>query len=193
MLLLILIFYESVTGMVYNEKTITSEKKFEGRIFDVRTETVELPEGKIGYRELIDHPGGVGILAITDDNKIIMVSQFRKAVEKELLEIPAGKLEKGEDPYKCGMRELEEETGRKAAEMVSLGYFYPSPGFANETTHLFLAWGLYEGTVKLDDDEYLEALELSPEEVYEKITKNEITDAKTIIAFFKAMEYIKNN
>ncbi|MBR5614459.1 MAG: NUDIX hydrolase [Clostridia bacterium] len=178
--------------MVFNEKTITSEKKFEGRIFDVRVETVELPDGKTGYRELVDHPGGVGILAITNDNKIIMVSQYRKAVEKELLEIPAGKLERGEDPLECGIRELEEETGYKAKEFIPLGYLYPSPGFANETTYLFLAKGLYTGKVNPDEDEYLDILEYDIHEVWDKIMANEITDAKTVIAFFKGMTILKN-
>ncbi|MBR5155325.1 MAG: NUDIX hydrolase [Clostridia bacterium] len=179
--------------MSLNEKTITSEIKFEGKIINVRVEDVELQNGKVGYREFVDHPGGVGIVAITSDNKILMVKQYRKAVEKELLEIPAGKLEKGEDPLVCGKRELEEETGYKAKEFVSLGYLYPSPGFANETTHLYLAWDLYKGKVNPDEDEFLDIFEISVEEIYSLIMKNEINDAKTIIGFFKAMEYIKNN
>lgn len=179
--------------MIYNEKTITSEKKFEGRIFNVRVEEVELPEGKTGYRELVEHPGGVGVVALTDDNKILMVRQYRKAIEKDILEIPAGKLEPGEDPLICGMRELEEETGYKAKEFISLGYFYPSPGFANEVTHLYLAWGITKGEVNPDEDEFLDVLEISTEEVYDAILKNEINDAKTVIGFLKAMEYIKNN
>lgn len=179
--------------MEFNEKTITSKKQFEGRIFSVRTETVELPEGKMGYREMVDHPGGVGVVAINDKGNILLVSQYRKAVEKQLLEIPAGKLECGEEPLECGKRELEEETGFKAREFIYLGYLYPSPGFANETTHLFLARGLYEGRINPDEDEYLNIFEFTTEEVYDKIMKNEITDAKTVIGFFKGMEYIKNN
>lgn len=179
--------------MTFSEKTITSEKKFEGRIIDVEVLDVELPGGKTGYREIVNHPGGVGIVALTDDNKILMVRQFRKPIEKAILEIPAGKLEKGEDPLECGKRELEEETGYKAAEFVSLGYLYPSPGFANEVTHIYLAWGLEKGEVNPDEDEYLDILEISVEEVYSAIMKNEINDAKTVIGFFKAMEYIKGN
>lgn len=179
--------------MSFNEKTITSEKKFEGRIFNVEILDVELPDGKKGYREIVNHPGGVGIVALTDDNKILMVRQFRKPIEKEIIEIPAGKLEKGEDPLECGKRELEEETGYKAKEFVSLGYLYPSPGFANEVTHLYLAWGLEKGNVNPDEDEYLDILEMSVEEAYSAIMKNEINDAKTVIGFFKALEYIKGN
>ncbi len=179
--------------MDLTEKTINSEIKFEGKIIDVRIENVELPNGNTGYREFVDHPGGVGIVAITNDNKILMVKQYRKAVEKEILEIPAGKLEKGEDPPECGKRELEEETGYKANEFVYLGYLYPSPGFANETTHLYLARDLYKGKVNPDEDEFLDIFEISTEEIYSSIMKNEINDAKTIIGFFKAMEYVKNN
>ena len=179
--------------MTFCERTISSDKKFDGKIFSVRVESVELPDNKTGYREFVDHPGGVGVLALTDDNKILMVSQYRKAIEKEILEIPAGKLEKGEDPLVCGMRELEEETGYRAKEMVSLGFLYPSPGFANEVTHLYLAWGLEKTATNPDEDEYLDILEVTPEEIYSKIMANEINDAKTVIGFFKAMEYIKNN
>ena len=118
--------------MIYEEKTVSSEKVFEGRIIDVRVETVEFPDGKTAYRELVDHPGGVGVIALTDEGKIIMVKQYRKPIEKDIWEIPAGKLDKGEDPKACGIRELEEETGYTAKEIISLGYFYPSPGFANE-------------------------------------------------------------
>ena len=179
--------------MTFRERTISSDKKFDGKIFSVRVESVELPDNKTGYREFVDHPGGVGVLALTDDNKILMVSQYRKAIEKEILEIPAGKLEKGEYPLVCGMRELEEETGYRAKEMVSLGFLYPSPGFANEVTHLYLAWGLEKTATNPDEDEYLDILEITPEEIYSKIMANEINDAKTVIGFFKAMEYIKNN
>lgn len=179
--------------MTFNEKTITSEKKFEGKVFSVRVESVELPEKAVGYREIVDHPGGVGVVAFTDANKILFVKQFRKAVEKELVEIPAGKLEKGEAPSECGKRELTEETGYIAGEFISLGAFYPSPGFANEVTHLYLAKNLSKGEKKPDEDEFLDLVELAPDEVYSKIIAGEIMDAKTIIGFFKAMEYIKNN
>ena len=132
-------------------------------------------------------------MPLTEQGEIIFVNQFRYALGKVTLEVPAGKLEKGEDPLECGRRELEEETGFKASEFVSLGYLYPSPGFANETTHIFLAWGLTEGAVNRDEDEFMNVIELSPAEIYDKIIKNEITDAKTVIGFFKGMEYMKNN
>ncbi len=177
--------------MVLKEKTVTSETKFEGRIFKVRIENVELENGQAAYREFVDHPGGVGIVAITPDKKMLMVKQYRKAIEDETIEIPAGKLERGEDPLECGMRELEEETGYKAREFISLGFLYPSPGFTDEKTYVYLAKDLYKGMVNPDEDEFLDILEVPIEEIKSKIMNNEINDAKTIIGFFKAMEYIK--
>ena len=171
--------------MVLDEKTLKSEKVFEGRIIDVRVETVAFPDGTEAYREIVDHPGGVGIIALTEDGKIPLVKQFRKPFEKAIYEIPAGKLDKGEEPLKCGMRELKEETGFSADEFVSLGYFYPSPGFANEVTHLFFAKGLRKGTDNPDDDEFLDVEEFTVEKVREMILNNEINDAKTVIALLK--------
>ncbi len=172
--------------MVYEEKTVTSEKVFEGRIIDVRVETVEFPDGKTAYRELVDHPGGVGIVALTEDGKIPLVRQYRKPFEKAIWEIPAGKLDLGENPKECGIRELEEETGYKAAQIVPLGYIYPSPGFANEITYVFFAKGLSKGATNPDEDEFLDVREFTIEEVRNMILNNEINDAKTVVGFLKS-------
>ena len=110
--------------MIYEEKTIESKKVFEGKIIDVRVETVEFPDGRTAYRELVDHPGGVGIIAVTPEGKIPLVKQYRKPFEKTMYEIPAGKLDKGEEPLKCGKRELQEETGYTAREFISLGFIF---------------------------------------------------------------------
>ncbi len=177
--------------MVLREKTISSETKFQGKIVNVRIEDVELENGQTAYREFVEHPGGVGIVAITPNNKMLLVKQFRKAVECETIEIPAGKLERGEDPLRCGMRELEEETGYKAKELISLGFLYPSPGFTDEKTYIYLAKDLYKGKINPDEDEFLDILEISIDEIHKKILNNEINDAKTVIGFYKAMEYIK--
>lgn len=176
--------------MVFEEKSISSEKVFEGHIIDVRVDVVEMPDGKTAYRDIVDHPGGVGVLAITDDNKILMVKQYRKPIERAIYEIPAGKLDKGEEPLVCGMRELEEETGYKAKEFIYLGHMYPTPGFANETTHMFLARGLYKGQIHPDEDEFLDVEEFEVDSVRKMILNNEINDAKTVIAFFKGMEIL---
>ncbi len=171
--------------MIFEEKTVSSKKIFEGKIIDVRVETVEFPDGKTAYRELVDHPGGVGIVALTSDGKIPMVRQYRKPIEQAIWEIPAGKLDMGEDPKLCGIRELEEETGYTAKEIIPLGYMYPSPGFANEVTHIFFAKGLSKGMVHPDEGEFLDIQEFTVEEVRNMILNNEINDAKTVIGFLK--------
>jgi len=171
--------------MVFEEKTVTSEKLFEGKIIDLRIETVEFPDGKTAYRELVDHPGGVGIVAVTKEGKIPLVRQYRKPIEKAIWEIPAGKLDKGEEPLKCGIRELREETGYEAKEVIPLGYLYPSPGFANEVTYIFFAKGLTKGEVSPDEDEYLDIEEFSVDDIRKMILNNEINDAKSVIAFLK--------
>lgn len=176
--------------MIFEEKTLTSEKVFDGHIINVRVDTVSMPDGGTAVRDIVDHPGGVGVLAITEDEKVIMVKQFRKPIEKVLYEIPAGKLDRGETPDECGMRELEEETGLRAERLISLGHMYPSPGFANEVTYLFLADGLKKGVSSPDEDEYLDVEAVEVERVKEMIMNNEICDAKTVAAFFKGLEVL---
>ncbi len=178
-------------NMVFEEKTVSSETVYNGHIINVHVDTVAMPDGKTAFRDIVDHPGGVGILAFTDDNKIILVKQFRKPIEKAIYEIPAGKIDRGEEPLKCGIRELEEETGFKAKEFVPLGYMYPSPGFTNEVTYAFMARGLYKGTLNPDEDEYLDIEAFEIDEVKKMIMNNEINDAKTVFAFFKGLELLK--
>ena len=177
--------------MIYEEKTVSTKRIYDGIVVNLRVDTVELPDGKTALRDIVEHPGGVGIVAITDDNKILMVKQYRKPIEKAIIELPAGKLDKNEDHEVCGRRELEEETGYKAKEFTYLGYMYPSPGFDDEVTHLYLARDLYKGEVNLYEDEYLDVYKFDISEVKEMIMNNEINDAKTVIGFFKAMEYLK--
>jgi ADP-ribose pyrophosphatase len=177
--------------MIFEEKTVSTKRIYDGIVVNLRVDTVELPDGKTALRDIVEHPGGVGIVAITDDNKILMVKQYRKPIEKAIIELPAGKLDKDEDHEVCGRRELEEETGFKAKEFTYLGYMYPSPGFDDEVTHLYLARDLYKGEVNLDEDEYLDVYKYDISEVKEMIMNNEINDAKTVIGFFKAMEYLK--
>lgn len=173
--------------MVFEEKTIESKKVFEGSIIDLRVEKVQFPNGKTAYRELVDHPGGVGVIALTDEGKIPLVKQYRKPFEKILYEIPAGKLDKNEEPLKCGQRELKEETGYSANEFIPLGYIYPSPGFVNETTYMFFAKGLTKGMDNPDDDEFLDVEEFTVDEVEKMILNNEVNDAKSVAAFLKSV------
>lgn len=186
----ITILKTEVFQMVFEEKTISTKEIFSGKIINVRVDTIETPDKRQSFRELVDHPGGVGIVAITNDDKIILVKQFRKSFEKAIYEIPAGKLEKGEEHYTCGVRELEEETGFKAEKIAYLGCIYPSPGFVNEITHIYLATDLYEGKLNPDDGEHLDIEFFDVDEVIRMIMDNELNDAKTVAGVFKALKYL---
>ncbi len=176
----------------FEEKTVNTEPIFEGKIISVQVDEVELPNGELAKREIVRHPGAVGLIALTDENKIVMVEQYRKPLERSLLEIPAGKLEPGEEPAVTAERELEEETGYRAGKMEYISSFYTSPGFANEIIHLYLATELekLENPADGDEDEFIELMELSLEEALECIKGERIYDAKTVFAvqFLQLME-----
>ncbi len=175
-----------VAGMMsrLEEKTTNIEKIFTGKVISLQVEDVELPNGNMSKREVIKHPGAVAVLAITDDEKIVMVEQYRKALEKIIVEIPAGKLEAGEDPEVCAKRELEEETGYDCKEMEWLISFYTSPGFADEIIHLYIAKGLEkkENAASPDEDEFVNLLEVTLEEAEQLLKEQKIYDAKTAYA-----------
>lgn len=179
--------------MDFFEKTIKTDVKFEGRVFKTRVDTVKLPDGSISTREIIEHPGGVAIIAVDENGYVPMVTQFRKPFEKIIMELPAGKLEEGEDPLQCGMRELEEETGFKAKNFVFLGGFMPSPGYAKEILYVYLATDLYEGQVNLDEGEFLNVEKIHIDKLEQMVMDNEIEDAKTVIGILKAVKYLNNN
>ncbi|MFE8695577.1 NUDIX hydrolase [Cytobacillus sp. FJAT-53684] len=166
------------------EKTIKTEKIFSGKVISLQVEEVELPNGNISKREIIKHPGAVAILALTDENRIVMVEQYRKALERTIIEIPAGKLELNEDPEACAKRELEEETGYGCKEMEWLISFYTSPGFADEIVHLYIARGLEkkENALAPDEDEFVNLMELTLEEAEHYLKEQKIYDAKTAYA-----------
>ena len=168
----------------FEEKSISSERIYEGKVINLKVDEVTLPNGHTSKRELIEHPGAVAILAITPDKKIIMVEQYRKALERSIIEVPAGKLEKGEAPETTAMRELEEETGYTAESLELIQSFSTSPGFADEVIHLFLAEGLRkaESGAVLDDDEFVELLEVSIEEAEKMMQDNRIFEAKTVFS-----------
>jgi len=179
--------------MIFHEKTIKSEEIFKGQIITVRVDTIALPDERTATREIVDHSGGVCVVPVTENGEVIMVKQFRKAVESAVLEIPAGKLNKGENHYDCGVRELEEETGYKSGKMVYLGHVFPSPGFVNETIHIYLAAELQKCEQNLDADEYLDVEKLPIDIVVDMIMKNEINDSKTIAGIFKAREWLSRD
>lgn len=166
------------------EKTVTTEKIFSGKVISLQVDEVALPNGKTSKREIIKHPGAVAILALTGDKKIVMVEQYRKALDRTLVEIPAGKLEKGEDPQACARRELEEETGYECSELKWLTSFYTSPGFADEIIHLYVAKGISqkENAAAPDEDEFVNVIEITLEEALEYMRDKKIYDAKTAFA-----------
>ncbi|MGG3564953.1 NUDIX hydrolase [Neobacillus sp. PS2-9] len=178
------------------EKTLHSEEIFSGKVISLHLQDVELPNGKQSKREIIKHPGAVAILAITDDKKVVMVEQYRKALERTIVEIPAGKLEKGEEPALCARRELEEETGYECESLELLTSFYTSPGFADEIVHVYLATGLTkkENSAALDEDEFVNLEELTLEEAQQYVQEQKIYDAKTIFAvqYLQLQEALKN-
>lgn len=176
----------------YEEKTIKSETLYKGKIVDLRIETVELPDKKYAKREIVDHGKGACIIPITDEGKIILIRQYRKAVNEFILEVPAGLVEPGESPEKTADRELQEEIGYKANKLEFLFAGYPSPGFTNEETSFFLARDLVKSELPLDEGEYVERMEFTLDELYSMVKTCVISDMKTIIAILY-LESIKNN
>lgn len=171
-------------------RIVSSEWVYKGRAVSLRKELVELPSGKRFYREVVVHPGASAIIPITSEGKIILVRQYRHPVGEYILEIPAGTLRPGEDPETCARRELEEETGYIADELIYLLTIYPCPGYSNERLHIYLARGLRRGALNLEIDEDLSVVELSLEEALEVIRKGEIKDAKTMAAILCYYNFI---
>lgn len=178
--------------MSFEEKTMKTEKIYEGKILNLRIDTVELPDKKYSKREIVEHPGSVAIVPITNEGEIILVKQYRKAVEKELLEIPAGKLEIGEEPKETAIRELKEETGFSSDKIEYITEFYTSPGFSDEKMYLFLATQLSEGVAEPEKDEYIEIIKLDLETLIDKVMKGEVVDSKTIVGGLIAKKHLQN-
>ena len=168
------------------EKTVDSELIFDGKIITVKKDKAELENGEIVNRELVVHPGGVCIVPITENGEILMVKQFRYPFQTVLTEIPAGKLEFGEDHRAAGLRELKEETGAVCEKFEYLGVCYPSVAYLTEKIHMYLATGLSFDKQSLDDDEFLDVVKIKIEDAIEMIMNNEIEDAKTQCAILKA-------
>ena len=177
---------------MFFEEPVSHETVHTGRIVNLRSDTVRLQNGKIAGREVVEHNGGVVIAAVTETGGIIAVRQYRYPVSEELLELPAGKLERGEDPLECAKRELSEETGNTAKTWVDLGKIYPSPGFCEETLYIFLALELTRGQAHPDEDEFLSVEEISFTDFWDMIMSNTLPDAKTIVGVTKAERYLKN-
>ncbi len=169
------------------EKTISTQVIFNGMLLTVLKDDVLLENGAMSVREHVLHPGAVAVVPVTNDGKVILVEQYRYPIKQKLLEIPAGKFDKpGEDILECAKRELEEETGYKAASYTYLGYIHTTPGFSNEIIHLYLAQELTPGQSNPDEDEILEIRIEDFNTVVEKCINGEITDAKTIAGILRA-------
>ena len=172
--------------MVFEEKTISSEMIYKGKILNLRKDLVETIGGKVSEREIVEHSGGVTIAAITDDNRMVMVRQFRKPAGKVILEAPAGKREKDEDPLKTAIRELKEETGYTASSIKFLTKFYSSVGYSEEIIYIYLCRGLTPGETEFDENEAIDIALYGVDELCEMAVNGEIEDSKTIIAVLMA-------
>ena len=168
-----------------DEKTLRENKLYEGRIISLYVDDVLLPNGEKGSREYVSHRGGAAILPVDEDGNVYLVRQFRYPYREEILEIPAGKLEKGEEFYSTAVRELEEETGMKASKMTFLGVLYPTPGYTNEHLYVYLATELTKGKAHLDEDEFVGIVKMPFDEVCEMVRNNRIKDAKTCYAVLR--------
>jgi ADP-ribose pyrophosphatase len=167
------------------EQTVSENIVYKGKKFNFCSDEVLLENGQPAKRDYINHPGGVAIVALNEKNEIALVRQFRYPYREVVIEIPAGTLEKGEEPFDCAVRELKEETGLSAQKTEFLGNFYPSPGYSNEMMYLYLSTGLSAGSQKLDDDEFIVPMFVPLEKALEMVLNGEIKDGKTMYAIFR--------
>jgi ADP-ribose pyrophosphatase len=178
--------------MKYEEKILYREKKFKGNIIELETYGVELPDGRNATRDVVVHPGASVVIPINNDNEVYMVRQFRTPIEKELLELPAGKLDKNEAPRDCALRELKEETGLSAGKIEHIISIHTTPGFSNEVIHVYLATELEVGSSNADPDEFILCEKHHIDDLVNMVFEHKITDAKTIIGLLSAVKIIKD-
>jgi ADP-ribose pyrophosphatase len=169
---------------------ISRQPIFKGRVFDIERVQVKLPDDREAYYEMVTHPGAVSILPLDELGRILFVRQFRPAAWQEVLELPAGTLEKGEDPLECALRELREETGVGAHQLQKLGAFFLAPGYSSERLHMFLARDLYKAPLQADLDEFLNVEAIPVAKAYEMARQGEFKDAKTLAGLFLAEPFL---
>ena len=172
--------------MDLTEKTLSREDCFDGKLVHVHVDQVRLPNGQTAAREVVDHVDGVAVLPLDERGNVLAVTQYRYVFGKTLLEIPAGKLDPGEDPVTGALRELKEETGAEPETFLPLGKLLPAPGCYGETLHLFLAKGLKFSQQQLDPDEFLNVERVPFDEMVHRCVNGEIDDAKTVAAVLRA-------
>ena len=181
------------TAGVEGERTVSSRRIYTGRLLKLRVDQVELRDGRLTSREIVEHPGAVGIVAFSGPEELVLVRQYRKAAERSTLEIPAGTLGPGEDPAACASRELREETGCSAAEWQPLCSFYSAVGFCTELMHLFVARRLSAGEQACEDDESIEVVRTPVPRAMEMVREGAIVDAKTVAGVFWAELLLKGD
>jgi ADP-ribose pyrophosphatase len=177
--------------MNYEEKTISRKNMYQGNIIGVDLLEVTLPNGKKATRDLVTHPGASVVIPISDNGELYMVRQYRKPIGKESLEVPAGKLDKGEEPMVCAHRELKEETGLETAKMNHILSVNSTPGFCDEVLHMYVATELSEGEACADEDEFISSERIPIKKLIDMVLNHEITDSKTIIGILLADKIIK--
>lgn len=177
--------------MDFTEKPLKQDYIYKGKIVNLRVDDAELPDGTTALREVVEHPGGVCVAALTDTQELLFVKQFRYPYMETVLELPAGKLEYGEDPFAAGKRELLEETGAAAEHYRDLGKLYPTPGYCGEIIHMYLAENLNFFEQHLDEDEFLEVRRIPLEEAFQMVMRNEIRDSKTQVGILKTYQLVK--
>jgi ADP-ribose pyrophosphatase len=178
--------------MDLKETRLDSELMYDGNFIQVRKDNVLLPDGAVSSREYINHPGAVAVLALLDNGNLVMERQYRYAPQREFIELPAGKIDHGEDILACAKRELLEETGYVASEWIHLTTAWPCIGYADERMEYFLARELTHQGSTLDDGEFLEVFELSLQEAIEWIRLGKINESKTIVGLFWLEKYLKD-
>lgn len=176
--------------MRLDEKMISSEEIFNGVAVHLVKDEILLPNGNKGIREVVRHPGAVCVIPVTDDGEVIFVNQFRYAIGRVTIEVPAGKLEKGEDPTEAALRELSEETGITAGKIESLGAIYTSPAIIDEIIYMYIATDLKQGEQHLDEDEFVNVVKMPLSEAVDMVMHGKIMDAKTEAIILKAEKYL---
>ncbi len=176
--------------MRLDEKMISSEEIFNGVAVHLVKDEILLPNGNKGIREVVRHPGAVCVIPVTDDGEVIFVNQFRYAIGRVTIEVPAGKLEKGEDPTEAALRELSEETGITAGKIEPLGAIYTSPAIIDEIIYMYIATDLKQGEQHLDEDEFVNVVKMPLSEAVDMVMHGKIMDAKTEAIVLKAEKYL---